>query len=283
MTIQWFPGHMAKARREVSESLKVVDAVIELVDARLPISSRNPMMHEVTKSKPTVLVLTKSDLADPEVTNQYLRALKSELVYPVAIDTLHGIGLQQLVKAAQAVTSEHFARLQKKGIRRKAIRAIVVGIPNVGKSSLINRVTGRAVAKTGDKPGVTKQQQWIKVEGAFELLDTPGILWPKFDDPEVAIRLAWSGAIKSDLLQSEELALGFIQWICKVYPGKLQQRFGCEERIEEPFAVLQDIALRRGALRAGGTLDTEQASNLLLRDFQRGQLGRLTLDRLTLN
>jgi len=279
MSIQWFPGHMAKARREVSESLKVVDAVIEIVDARLPDSSRNPMMLEITRHKPTVLVLAKSDLADPKITQEYLSGLKTDRVIPVAIDILRGEGLSQLMRAAHDITREHFAKLAKRGIRRKAIRAIVVGIPNAGKSSLINRVTGRSVAKTGDKPGVTRQQQWIKVGGSFELLDTPGILWPKFDDPQVALRLAWSGAIKSTLLQTDELALTFLDWLRISYPGRLQERYGVEDENVEPTVLLAQIAIRRGALKPGGVPDCDLAAEMVLRDFQRGQLGRITLDR----
>ncbi|MCY0875332.1 MAG: ribosome biogenesis GTPase YlqF [Firmicutes bacterium] len=279
MSIQWFPGHMAKARREVTDSLRLVDTVIEIVDARLPESSRNPMMLEITKHKPTVLVLAKADLADPKVTANYLKHFKNEHVLPVAVDNLRGEGLNLLTKAAHEVTREQFAKMQKKGIRRKAIRAIVVGIPNVGKSSLINRVTGRSVAKTGDKPGVTKQQQWIKVEGSFELLDTPGILWPKFDDPDVARRLAWSGAIKSELLPTEELALAFVDWLKVTYPQSLTARFDCSTDGADAVAILEDIARRRGALRPGGIPDREMAADILLRDFQKGLMGRITLDR----
>lgn len=281
MSIQWFPGHMAKARREVTDSLRLVDAVVEIVDARLPESSRNPMMLEITKHKPTVLVLAKADLADPVMTAVYLRHLKSEKVFPVAVDNLRGEGLNVLAKAAREVTRAQFAKLAAKGIKRTAIRAIVVGIPNVGKSSLINRVTGRAVAKTGDKPGVTKQQQWIKVQGAFELLDTPGILWPKFEDQAIAQRLAWSGAIKSELLQTEELGLAFVDWLNVHYPECLKQRYGCDPDGADASTLLADIARRRGAIKPGGVADAQLAADILLRDFQKGLLGRITLDRPT--
>lgn len=279
MSIQWFPGHMAKARREVMESLKLVDAVIELVDARLPESSRNPMMLEITKDKPTVLVMTKADLADPSVTAAFIKTLASPSVLPVSVDILRGQGMGWLAQAAQQVTREQFARRAKRGIRRTAIRAIVVGIPNVGKSSLINRLTGRSVAKTGDKPGVTKQQQWIKVGGSFELLDTPGILWPKFEDPQTARRLAWSGAIRSDILQTEELAVAFVDWLRVSYPGRLAARYGCDEAVLQPLDLLAEICKRRGALLHGGLPNLEAASDLVLREFRAGLLGPVSLDR----
>ncbi|MHB1682687.1 MAG: ribosome biogenesis GTPase YlqF [Bacilli bacterium] len=280
MSIQWFPGHMAKARREVVESLKLVDVVLEVVDARLPESSRNPMMAELTQSKPRVMVLAKADLADPAVTAKYVRLWSAgSTVQAVAVDVLRGAGLSQVTRAAQQVTEEKFAKLARKGIRRRAVRAVVIGIPNTGKSSLINRLAGRNAVRTGDRPGVTRQQQWIRAGGALELLDTPGILWPKFEDPTVALKLAWSGAIKSTLLQSDEIAVKLLQWLSLFYPERLQDRYGIVTDGGDQDDVLAQIARRRGAIRQGGEPDIDLAADFFLRDVQTGMLGPLSFDR----
>lgn len=271
---------MAKARREVVESLKLVDVVLEVVDARLPESSRNPMMAELTQSKPRVMVLAKADLADPAVTAKYVRLWSAgSTVQAVAVDILRNAGLSQVTRAAQQVTEEKFAKLARKGIRRRAVRAVVIGIPNTGKSSLINRLAGRNAVKTGDRPGVTRQQQWIRAGGALELLDTPGILWPKFEDPTVALKLAWSGAIKSTLLQSDEIAVKLLQWLSLFYPERLQDRYGIVTDGGDQDGVLAQIARRRGAIRQGGEPDVDLAADFFLRDVQTGMLGPLSFDR----
>lgn len=280
MTIQWFPGHMAKAKREVATSLKLVDVVIEIVDARLPDSSRNPMMIEVVRQKPAVIVLGKADLADPKVTEEYVDAWGKFLKAPVvAVDNLHGNSMNRVLDAAKAATAERFSNMAKRGIRRTAIRAMVVGIPNVGKSSFINRLAGRSAAKTGDKPGITKQQQWIKVAHSMELLDTPGILWPKFDDRDIALHLAWSGAIKSTILEPLELAHELLVWFCRQYPENLLQRFDFLALTDSVSEMLVKIAQRRVALKVQGEPDVDRAAELLLREVQTGALGRLTFDR----
>ncbi len=280
VSIQWFPGHMAKARREVVESLKLVDAVLEVVDARMPEASRNPMMAELTQGKPRVVVLAKADLADPAVTAEYVRLWSNEsTVHAVAVDVLRGTGLSQVARAAQQVTSEKFARLARKGIKRHAIRVVVVGIPNTGKSSLINRLVGKNVVKTGDRPGVTRRQQWIRAGGKLELLDTPGILWPKFEDPTVALKLAWSGAIKSTLVRSEEVAVLLLQWLSQFYPERLQDRYGIVAEGDDLDGGLAQIARRRGAIRSGGEPDVDLAAELVLRDVQTGLLGPISFDR----
>ncbi len=283
MSIQWFPGHMAKARREVTEALKLVDVVIEIVDARLPVSSRNPMMAEVTQNKPIVIVLGKADMADDGMTALFRDQWKKNLHVPVvAVDNLHGQGMNILIEAAKQATAEKFAKMAKKGIRRKTIRAMVVGIPNVGKSTMINRLAKRSAAKTGDKPGVTKQQQWIKVGQELELLDTPGILWPKFDDRDVALRLAWSGAIKSTLLESQELALELLSWLNKQYPQALQNRYQFSSMTMTSAEMLEEIGAKRVAKKAQDVIDVERAAELVLRDVQTGLLGRITFDELTM-
>ncbi|PWI58171.1 ribosome biogenesis GTPase YlqF [Sulfoacidibacillus thermotolerans] len=281
MSIQWFPGHMAKARKEVLEQLKLVDVVLEVVDARLPNSSRNPMMEELTRAKPTVRVLAKADLADDEVTQRFLAFWnQGEASRAVAVNILKGDGVSGILRAAREVTVPTFKKLEKKGIRRKTIRAMVLGIPNVGKSSLINRLVGKKVVKTGDQPGITRQQQWIRTGKEFELLDTPGILWPKFEDPDVAKRLAWSGAIKSSLLKVDELAKDLLLWLATNYPDELSKRYNITLDEQDPEILLTQVALSRGALAQGGVPDTLLAAELLLRDVQSGLVGKISFDRL---
>ncbi len=280
MSIQWFPGHMAKARKEVMAQLKLVDVVLEVVDARLPNSSRNPMMEELTKSKPSVRVLAKADMADDYITQQYLSRLNEfEQEKAVAVNILRGEGIPMVLRSAREVTRPVFEKLVKKGIKRTTIRAMVLGIPNVGKSSLINRLVGKKVVKTGDQPGITRQQQWIRAGKEFELLDTPGILWPKFDDPEVARRLAWSGAIKSSILRVDELAVELLSFLAVNYPNELSKRYGITMIDADPETLLRQVALHRGALNQGGSPNLLHAAELLLRDVQTGMVGRISFDR----
>ena len=280
MSIQWYPGHMAKAAREVTESLKLVDVIIEVLDARLPVSSRNPMMAEKIEHKPTVFALAKSDLADPGITDQFVRWYSREAdMRAVPIDSLRGTGIKELISAATALAQPKLEKLAARGIRRDTVRALVIGIPNAGKSSLINRLAKRNAVKTGDKPGVTRQKQWIKVGKSFELLDTPGILWPKFEDRQVALKLAWSGAIEQTLLPLEDLAHELIEWLKWVYPKELKSRYhlsDLDSQAEEIFAL---IAEGRGAILSGGLPDLHQAAEKLLRDVQTGKLGRISFDR----
>lgn len=280
MDIQWFPGHMAKARREVAEKLKVVDTVIELLDARIPDASRNPILRDIIQGKPTVVVLAKADLADETVTERYKRAReRTGQIEVVAADCLHGPGISQVVRAARRLGEARLNRLAAKGIRRKAVRAMVLGIPNVGKSSLINRLAGRAAAKTGDRPGVTRQQQWVKVGNEFELLDTPGVLWPKFDDRGVALRLAWTGAIKSTLLDQTELAVELLRFLREQYPEELTRRYDLTERpLPDVEELLERVAIRSGMLREGGRPDADKAALHVLQDLRSGLLGRISLE-----
>lgn len=280
MTIQWFPGHMAKARREVAEKLKMVDLVMELLDARLPLSSRNPMMGEITQNKPRLVLLNKADLADSTVTRSWEQWLQKQGTPALSIVTTTGEGVDKIEGEAKKMVRERMQALQKKGIRPRAVRAMILGIPNVGKSSLINRLARKHIAKTGDRPGVTKAQQWIKVGKELELLDTPGILWPKFDDPLVGLRLAASGAIKDEILtaEREEVACFLIRYLQSRYPLALQQRYSLEAQTKEPWDLLLAIGQRRGLLRAGGTVDATAAADLLLREFRAGRLGRISLE-----
>lgn len=276
--IQWFPGHMAKAKRQVQEALKLVDVAIELLDARIPVSSGNPMIDQILGKKPRLMILNKSDLADPALTKQWLKVLERPQVKAVAVDTLKGEGLKEVPRAAAELVAEQMARLAAKGRRPRAIRCMVLGIPNVGKSSFINRLVGRRATKTGDLPGVTKGQQWIRTEGSLELLDTPGILWPKFEDPEVGYKLAVTGAIKEQVFDVYEVALKLLAWLAETNPNKLKERYKLSELAEDNPRLLSDIGARRGMLVSGGVVDELKAAQLILREFREGTLGRYTLD-----
>ncbi|WP_058763366.1 ribosome biogenesis GTPase YlqF [Exiguobacterium chiriqhucha] len=278
MAIQWFPGHMAKARRQVTEKLKLIDVVIELVDARVPQSSRNPMVDEITEGKPRLIVLNKADMADPVVTDAWLRALKRDDIEVVAVDAKHSKGLKQLMSGAEKLMQEKHDRMREKGRNPGPIRALIIGIPNVGKSTLINRLAGRNIAVTGDRPGVTKRQQWIKMKGGeMELLDTPGILWPKFEDQMVGYRLAATGAIKDDILNLDDIALYTARELSARYPDQLKERFKINQLPEDAVELLELIGKKRG-LVSGGYVDFEKASELLLNELRHEKIGRVSLE-----
>ena len=277
MTIQWFPGHMAKARRQVTEKLKLVDIIFELVDARLPISSANPMMHEIIHQKRRVVILNKSDMADPSITEKWLEYYEKQGIRAVASNSKDGKGLHKLTKAAQAEMSEKFERNLKRGMRPRAIRAMILGIPNVGKSTLINRLVKKNITQTGNRPGVTKAQQWIKVGKELELLDTPGILWPTFEDSEVGYRLALTGAIKDDILNLIDVSDYGYDYAAKYYPAFLMSYLGTDEPMT-PKEMLERLALNR-QLTDGEHIDYSRAAEHFVRDFRALKLGRITLDR----
>ncbi|WP_214836313.1 ribosome biogenesis GTPase YlqF [Exiguobacterium sp. s36] len=278
MAIQWFPGHMAKARRQVTEKLKLIDVVIELVDARVPQSSRNPMVDEITEGKPRLIVLNKADMADPVVTDAWLRALKRDDIEVVAVDAKHSKGLKQLMSGAEKLMQEKHDRMREKGRNPGPIRALIIGIPNVGKSTLINRLAGRNIAVTGDRPGVTKRQQWIKMKGGeMELLDTPGILWPKFEEQMVGYRLAATGAIKDDILNLDDIALYTARELSARYPDQLKERFKIDQLPEDAVELLELIGKKRG-LVSGGYVDFEKASELLLNELRHEKIGRVSLE-----
>jgi ribosome biogenesis GTPase A len=269
---------MAKARRQVTEKLKLIDVVIELVDARVPQSSRNPMVDEITAGKPRLIVLNKADMADPVVTDAWLRALKREEVEVVAVDAKHSKGLKQLITGAQKLMKEKHDRMREKGRNPGPIRALIIGIPNVGKSTLINRLAGRNIAITGDRPGVTKRQQWIKMKGGeMELLDTPGILWPKFEDQLVGYRLAATGAIKDEILNLDDIALYTVRELHARYPEQLKERFKLETLPEDGVELLEMIGKKRGLI-SGGYVDFEKASELLLNELRHEKIGRISLE-----
>ncbi len=278
MTIQWFPGHMAKARREVSENLKLVDIIFELVDARLPLSSRNPMIDEVINQKSRLLILNKQDMADESETRKWIRYFEERGHKAVAINSLEGKGLQTVTKAAQEILQEKWARMKAKGMKPRAIRAMIVGIPNVGKSTLINRLAKKNIAKTGNTPGVTKAQQWIKVGKELELLDTPGILWPKFEDQEVGYKLALTGAIKDTIMNMEDLAVYGLRFLSLHYPERMEERYGLSFVHDDLVATFDHIGKLRRVFGQGGEIDYDQVSELIVRDIRSQHLGKLTLD-----
>jgi len=279
MTIQWFPGHMAKARRQVTEKLKLIDVVIELLDARLPLSSRNPMIDEIVSGKPRLILLNKSDLADEAVTKAWIQHFADNGIKALPIDALSGRGVNKLPQECQALVEDMMEKRRAKGMQDRAVRAMILGIPNVGKSSLMNRLAGRKVAQTGDRPAVTKAQQWVKVGKILELLDTPGILWPKFEDPLVGLRLAASGAIKDELIDFQEVALFVVAYLRMYYSDALQERYQLKDLAESKLAILDEIGRRRGCLVSGGHIDYDKVAELILRELRGGKLGRVSLER----
>lgn len=281
MTIQWFPGHMAKARREVTEKLKLVDIVFELIDARLPLSSRNPMIDEVIHQKPRLLILNKTDLADPAETEKWIRYFKERDIEAVAVNSFQGQGLQIVTRKAKEILAPRTERLKSRGIRPGAIRAMIVGIPNVGKSTLINRLAKRNIAQTGNKPGVTRAQQWIKYGKELELLDTPGILWPKFEDKEAGYKLALTGAIKDTVLNMDDLALYGLRFLERHYPNRLEEKYGLTEIGENPdeiLAVFNHLGKLKNTVIAGGEIDYDKVSEIVVQEIRSEQLGKLTFD-----
>ncbi|WP_079709430.1 ribosome biogenesis GTPase YlqF [Paraliobacillus ryukyuensis] len=278
MTIQWFPGHMAKAKREVQEKLKLVDFVIELVDARAPLSSQNPMLHQVLNQKPKMYVLMKKDLADPVRTEKWLDYYKEQQIPAVAVDAGEKQDVQALIIVAKQMAEEKMERLKRKGIRPRPARAMIIGIPNVGKSTLINRLAKRKIAKTGDRPGITTNQQWIKVKKDFELLDTPGILWPKFEDELVGYRLAAIGTIKDQLLPLEEVAAYTLNYLQSNYSNMLASRYQLEEVNNNTEELMEHIGRLRGCLESGGLVNLEKTADVIIRDLRTGKFGRVSLE-----
>jgi len=278
MTIQWFPGHMAKARREVTENLKLVDIVFELIDARLPLSSRNPMIDEVIHQKTRLLILNKMDMADEIQTKKWIAYFEEKGHPAVAINSLEGKGLQTVFKAAKELLKPKWDRMRDRGIKPRAIRAMIVGIPNVGKSTLINRFAKKNIARTGNTPGVTKRQQWIKVEREIELLDTPGILWPKFEDQQVGYKLALTGAIKDAVINMEDLAVYGLNFLQDHYPKRMEERYQIREVSKDLVETFDQIGKLRRCYRNGTEIDYDQVSELIVRDVRNLNLGRLTFD-----
>lgn len=279
MVVQWFPGHMAKAGRQIKESLSLVDAVCEIVDARIPESSRNPELDEMLGSKPRIVLLNKCDLADPAATAKKIKELEEKNVKALPVDCRSGKGLEKFQPAVKEVLKEKIRANTEKGMAGKSLRVMVVGIPNTGKSSFINRMAGKYRAKVADKPGVTRGNQWFAIGSGIELLDTPGVLWPKFEDPEVGFKLAFIGSIKDEILDSQEIAVRLLSVLKKNYPDRLTQRYKITDFDElEPYELLELIGKKRGMLIKGGETDFERAAVTLLDEYRSGKLGKLTLD-----
>lgn len=277
MHFQWYPGHMTKAKRMMQENIKLIDLVIELVDARVPISSRNPDIDELGKNKARLILLNKSDLAEDKKNDAWAEYFKKKGFSVVKVNSKKGGGIKSIQGVIQEACKEKMERDRKRGILNRPVRAMVVGIPNVGKSTFINSLAGKACAKTGNKPGVTKGKQWIRLNKNVELLDTPGILWPKFEDQSVGLKLAFIGSIKDEILNTEELAAELIQFMKLHYAGVLSEKYNIEE-LDDPYQCLSEIAKSRHCLLRGNELDVNKAAMLLMDDFRNGRLGRITLE-----
>lgn len=278
MTIQWFPGHMAKARRQITERLKLIDIVFELVDARIPLSSRNPMIDEIVGSKPRVLLLNKADMADPGATEKWQRYFKQQDIEGLKINSQTGHGTTKIAPLAHQHLQEKRERMKAKGMNPRAVRALILGIPNVGKSTLINRLAGKKIADIGDRPGITKSQQWIKIKGQLELLDTPGILWPKFQDENTGLKLAATGAIKDDLLDFQDVAFFILKFLKERYPDELKERYGLDDIPSEMIELFDAIGKKRGCLISGGEIDYDKTSEIVLREFRSGKFGPISME-----
>lgn len=278
MTIQWFPGHMAKARRQIEEKLSLVDLVMELVDARAPLSSQNPMLQQVIKKKPKLVVLMKRDLADQQKTDQWIANFKEKGIVAIAVNVNHKADVQQVIQLAKEIGQKNLEKLIERGIQSRPIRAMIVGIPNVGKSTLINRFANKKIARIGDRPGITKHQLWIKLNKDFELLDTPGVLWPKFEDKAVGIRLAAIGTIKDQLLSLQDITAYIIQYMQEYYPRQLEERYGITADMDDMWDVFVEIGKKRVALESGGTVNFDKVAEIVIGDLRTGRLGQITLE-----
>ena len=278
MHFQWYPGHMTKARRMMQENIKLIDLIIELVDARVPLSSRNPDIDELGKNKARLILLNKADLAEDRRNDEWMEYFKKQGYSVVKVNSKKGGGIKSIQSVIQEACKEKMERDRKRGILNRPVRAMVVGIPNVGKSSFINALAGKACAKTGNKPGVTKGKQWIRLSKNVELLDTPGILWPKFEDQAVGLRLALIGSIKDEILNIDELALELINFLTENYQGILAERYDVDET-QKGTDILCEIATNRKCIGKGGELDYSKAAALVIDEFRSGCLGRITLER----
>lgn len=279
MNIQWFPGHMAKTRRMLAENLKLIDVVIELLDARIPRSSQNPEIDKLTKNKPRVIALNKSDLADPRKTERWVEYFNQNGIDTVCINALTGEGIPALVVQLKKMMEPKLRKAAEKGRIQRPIRTMIVGIPNVGKSALINKIAGKAAAATGDRPGVTRNKQWVRINPEIQLLDTPGILWPKFDDPKTGLYLAFTGAIRDEILDITTLASNLLELLAKMYPTELKNRYKFDTlEGKAGHVLLEEAGRKRGCLVSGGEVDYYRISNIILDEFRGAKIGRITLE-----
>ena len=277
MNIQWYPGHMTKAKRQMQEDLKLIDLIIELIDARIPFSGRNPDIRTMGNGKARLIILNKADLADERLNRKWMEYYKAQGAQVMLTDARNRGSLKQIQPLIQEACKEKIERNLRRGIKNKPIRAMVAGIPNVGKSTFINSVSGKASTKTGNKPGVTKGKQWIHLNKGLDLLDTPGILWPRFDDPEAGVRMALIGSVNDEILQLEELSLKLIEFLCERYSGVLKERYDVDESMESA-KILESIAVNRNCLAKGNEVSYAKAAAILMDEFRSGRLGRITLE-----
>ena len=279
MDIQWYPGHMTKARRMMEENIKLIDIVVEIVDARIPLSSRNPDIDRMANNKKRILLLNKADLADDSITDRWIEYFKDKGFYVIKLDSRKSNQAKKTMKLIEEASKEKIERDLKRGIKNRPIRIMIAGIPNVGKSTFINSLAGKGVARTGDKPGVTKGKQWIKIGRNIDLLDTPGILWPKFEDRNTGVRLAMIGSVNDEILSKEELATMILDVVKERYKGAIKSRYEVEE-IDDSYKLLADIAIKRNCIKTGAKADTLKAADIILDEFRGGVIGRISLDTL---
>ncbi len=287
ININWYPGHMAKTKRQILEDSKLIDVVVEILDARIPKSSQNPDIAEIVRNKKRIIILNKSDLADEKETRKWIEYFKKKNITAIEADSNQGKGIEQVKKSIENIMEAELKAQNEKGRIRKTIRVMIIGIPNVGKSSFINRISKKTTMTVGNKPGVTKQKQWIRIGNQIELLDTPGVLWPKFESEEVGLNLAYTGSIKDDVLERTEVAYTLIQYLDKNYPEKLYEKYKIAtediEKIKEHsqyyLELMYLIGRKRGALISGGNIDEEKVANIILDDFKNGKIGKITLEK----
>lgn len=273
--INWYPGHMKKTRELIQENLKLVDAVVEVIDARIPVSSRNPIIDELVKSKPRIIVLNKSDLADAAISRAWEESFRNAGNSVLSMNCMSGSGVKELFKLLEKMSAEK----NKERVMQKPFRLMIVGVPNVGKSSLINRMTGKKSAQTGDRPGVTRGKQWLRLKNNMQLLDTPGILWPKFEDPKAGMNLAFCGSIKDEILDVPTLGMELIGVLASEYPQLLTERYKLEEIADTPLENMENMAVKRGCILPGKRIDYERIGRLVLDEFRGGKIGRITLEK----
>ncbi len=272
--INWFPGHMKKTRELIQDNLKLTNAAIEILDARIPVASKNPVIDELIKNKRRIVILNKADLADPKVNEAWVKYFKKHGAEPVCMNALSGEGITDLFKVLNKLREE----INRDSVRKKPVRCMIVGIPNVGKSSLINRLAGKKSAKTGNKPGVTRGKQWINLQDQIQLLDTPGILWPKFEDRDVALKLSFAGSIKDEILDREDLTIELIKVLKETYPQLLKERYKLESVEGEPLEIMETICEKRGFLMSGKRYDYARAARTIMDEFRGGKMGRISLE-----
>jgi ribosome biogenesis GTPase A len=278
--IQWFPGHMAKTKRKIAEQLKIIDAVVEIVDARTPVSSRNPDLKEIIGDKPIMVILNKCDMADAAATVKWIEYFKNSGIIAIPADCKSGKGTNAFKDAVKTLLADRLKSYREKGMIGKPLRVMAVGIPNVGKSSFINKIAGNSRAKVENRPGVTRGNQWFTVDKELELLDTPGVLWPKFDDETVGEHLAFTGSVADRILDTELLGMRLLELLKDNYPNLLAARYGIETFPEEPYEALQLLGKKRGMVIRGGEIDTERTANMLLEEFRTCKIGKITLERI---